>query len=298
VVTGVYQVTVGKWDEIRHRVEQAKAFCEELGDYRQWGDSTVLLAEAALISGDVDYAMSMQHILLDDARRRRNPLQQCWGLFGVAANSIRRGEAATAIPMLEEALQILSELPNFASSVNTNAQLALANLRIGQQEKALAFAARVLELAMDISPTVYSLDIGFSAVAQVYFELWEKALRDQNVLTDAGPYKLLAEKALKLLRAFRNMFPIGQPYLAYYDGWYHWLTGKQQRSMRIWQAGLQPAQRLGLLYEEGLLRARLASHLPEGSAERNEHLQRARAIFEKMGAAHDLQLLRSSLGGA
>jgi tetratricopeptide (TPR) repeat protein len=252
----------------------------------------VLLAEAALISGDVAYALKTQHILLEDARRRRNPLQQCWALFGVAANNIRRGEEATAIPMLEEALQILAELPNFASSVNTNAQLALANLRIGQQEKALAFASRVLELASDISPTVYSLDIGFSAVAQVYFELWEKALQDASVRADAEQYKQLAEKAIKLLSAFRGMFPIGQPYLAYYDGWYQLLTGKRQKAIRTWQNGLQSAQRLCLLYEEGLLRTKLASYLPEG-AERNEHIRLATGIFETMGAVRDLQIVNS-----
>jgi len=292
VVTGVYHVMVGKWNEIRHRVEQAKALCEQLGDDRQWGDCTVLLAEAALISGDVEYALNTQLVLLEDARRRRNPLQQCWALFGVAANNIRRGEEAPSIPMLEEALQILAELPNFASSVNTNAQLALANLRIGQQEKALAFAARVLELATDISPTVYSLDIGFSAVSQVYFELWEKALREPVARADAEQYKGLAERALKLLRAFRGMFPIGQAYLSYYDGWYQLLTGKMQKAIRSWQAGLISAERLGLLYEEGLLRTRLASYLPQGT-QRDEHIRRATEIFENMGAIHDLSIVRA-----
>ena len=69
VVTSVYKITVGKWDEVRARVEEAKAICEQLGDYRQWGDCTVLLAENALISGDIQYAMNIQKILLEDARR-------------------------------------------------------------------------------------------------------------------------------------------------------------------------------------------------------------------------------------
>ena len=109
--------------------KKAKAICEQLGDTRQWGDCTLLLAESALISSDIDYAINIQKILLADARKRRNPLQQGWGLFGVAANNIRLGNAAEAVPMLEEALQILEELPNRASSINTNGQLALAHLR-------------------------------------------------------------------------------------------------------------------------------------------------------------------------
>jgi hypothetical protein len=55
---------VGKWDEVRAKAEEAKAICEQLGDYRQWGDSTVLLAENALISGNIQYAMQTQNILL------------------------------------------------------------------------------------------------------------------------------------------------------------------------------------------------------------------------------------------
>ena len=57
VVTSVYHIMVGKWDEVRTRANEAKAICEQLGDYRQWGDSTVLLAESALISGDTDYTL-------------------------------------------------------------------------------------------------------------------------------------------------------------------------------------------------------------------------------------------------
>lgn len=293
VVTSVYQITVGKWEDVRRRAMEAKALCEQLGDYRQWGDSTVLIAESALISGDVKYALNIQNILLEDARRRRNPLQQCWGLFGVAANSIRMGEVEKSIPMLEEALQILEELPNFASSVNTNAQLALAHLRLGNEEMALVFAARVLELSANKTPTVYSLDIGFSAVAQVYFELWEKALREPNHNASIEKYKQLAGRALKLLHGFKNIFPIGQAYLAFYEGWQNWLMGRKAPASWSWQKGLIAAKKYGLLYEEGLLRIRLGSILIDSPDDQREHFKCAIKIFTDMGAVHDLQLAQA-----
>ncbi len=295
VVTSVYKITVGKWDEVRARTMEAKALCEQLGDYRQWGDSTILLAESALIAGDIQYSMNVERMLLEDARRRKNPLQQCWGLFGYSAISIRCGDEAKAIPMLEEALQILEELPNFASSVNTNAQLALAHLRLGDEEIALAFAARVLELNADRSPTVYSLDIGFSAVAQVYFELWEKALQSPNAQAEAERFKGLASKAIKLLRGFKNIFPIGQAYLSYYEGWRHWLMGRTSVAVRSWQQGLGAAQKFSVLYEEGLIRIRLAAALKDSPKEQREHFECAIKIFEEMGAAHDLQLAKASI---
>jgi class 3 adenylate cyclase/tetratricopeptide (TPR) repeat protein len=293
VVTGVYKVMVGKWDEVRARALEAKALCEQLGDYRQWGDSTVLLAESALISGDIQYSMNIETMLLEEARRRRNPLQQCWGLFGVSSNSIRLGEEVKAIPMLEEELQILEELPNLASSINTNAQLALAHYRLGNLEKALSYAGRVLDLASDISPTVYSLDVGFSAVAEVYFDLWEKALHNPNGAFEADRCKQLAEKALKLLRGFRTIFPIGQPYLSLYQGRWYGLMGKHQRAIRTWQKGLESARKFKVRYEEALLRVRLGSSLTHAPAEQKEHFERAVQIFETMGAVHDVTIAKA-----
>jgi tetratricopeptide (TPR) repeat protein len=295
VVTCVYQITVGKWDDVRTRGMEAKAICERLGDYRQWGDATVLLGESALLAGDILYALDIQKILLENARQRRNPLQQCWGMFGVAANSIRLGKEADVIPLLEEALQILEEIPNFASSVNTNGQLALAHYRLGAVEKALAFAGRVLDLAENISPTVYSLDVGFAAVSEVYFEVLENALRNPDRKREAEEYKKSAEKAIKLLQAFMRRFPIGQAYLAYYQGWYDWLAGKPQVAVRGWQRGLEAAQKYNLLYEEGLIRLKLGVALKDKPAEQKEHLERAAGIFEKMGAVRELGVARQTL---
>jgi tetratricopeptide (TPR) repeat protein len=279
---------VGKWDHVRAKGKEARAICEQLGDYRQWGDSTVLLAENAFISSDIEYAINTQKILLEDARKRRNPLQQGWGLFGLAANSIRRGNEAEAIPMLEEALQILEELPNLASSINTNGQLALAHLRLGQHGQALAYASAVLDLAANISPTVYSMDVGFAAVADVYFELWEKALQDSNRQFDSDKYKLLAEKAIKLLYAFQKVFPIGQAVTPYYQGRYELLKGRPQAAIQSWMKGLEAAKKFNMPYQEGLIRVKLGASLEEDVTVRRAHFERAIQIFEKMGAAHDL----------
>ena len=292
VVTGVHKVSVGKWDEVRARALEAQALCEQLGDYRQWGDSTTLLAEGALLSGDVKMSLNVENNLLDESRRRRNPLQQCMALFGVSSIYIRQGEYAKAIPMLEEELQILDELPNMASSINSNALLGLAHYRLGDVEKALSYTSKVLDLASTLSPTVYSLDVGFSAVAEVYFDLWEKALQNPNGLLDANRYRQLTEKSLKLLKGFRKIFPIGQPYLALYTGRWYWNLGKHQKAVKTWQAGLEAAKKYGLLYEEGLLRVQLATSLKNAPDEQQMHMECAAQIFETMSAVRDLGIVK------
>ena len=287
VVTSAYLLTVGKWEDVRRRVEEAKLLCEQLGDYRQWGDATAMLGESAFIAGDTSYSMNIQKVLLEDARRRRNPLQQCWGLLGVAVNNIRQGTAGDALPMLEEALRILEETPNVASIIETNGQIALAYLRLGQEEKALIHAEKVLNLGENLSPTVYSMDIGYSGVADVFFELWERSAHDPAKSDDLKPF---AEKAIKLLVAFEKVFPIGQAVTPIYQAWYEWLTGKPEETAKTLRRGLEAALKFNMAYEEGLIRLKLATYSQGNLETRKRNLWRAIEIFEKMGALNELRL--------
>jgi tetratricopeptide (TPR) repeat protein len=290
VVTGAYLITVGRWEDVRTRAEEAKLICEQLGDYRQWGDAVAMLGESAFIAGDTSYSMSIQNVLLEDARRRRNPLHQCWGLLGVAVNNIRWGKAADALPMLEEALRILEVTPNVASLIETNGQAALAHLRLGQEDKALAYADKVLTLSEKLSPTVYSMDIGFSGVADVYFELWEKALQYPAKKAEADRLQLLAERSIKLLIAFEKVFPIGQSVTPIYQGWHEWLTGDQEAATKFLRRGLDAALKFNMAYEEGVVRLKLAIYSQGNLDARKRNLWRAIEIFENMGALNELRL--------
>src|SRR5258705_245835 len=95
---------------------------------------------------------------------------------------------------------------------------------------------------------------------------------------------------------FSKSIPIGRPVTPYYQGWYEWLTGKQNAALKSWHKGLEAAQKFNMPYEEGLLRLKLGSH---GSTEsRKEHLERAIQIFEKMGAAYELRLATAEASAA
>jgi tetratricopeptide (TPR) repeat protein len=214
-------------------------------------------------------------------------------LLGVAANNIRLGKEAEAVPMLEEALRILEEIPNRASSINTNGELALAHLRLGARDKALEYAGRVLDLSEGISPTVYSLDMGFSAVAEVFLDSWGKEMGKP----EARVFESQAERAIKLLQAFEKVFPIGRAYTAYYRGRREWLLGNQHAALKHWRKGLQAARKFRVRYEEGLLCLMLAQHSTDDSDARRENIRRAVEIFETMGAARELEAARSIAAG-
>ncbi|HAV78818.1 MAG TPA: hypothetical protein DCX53_15820 [Anaerolineae bacterium] len=299
VVTSAYKITVGRWDEVREKVEEAKSLCEQLGDYRQWGDCTAMLGENALISGDLEYAGNIQRELLEDARRRRSPLHQCWGLLGIARDQLRLGNEADAVKSLEEALRILDETPNLASLAETNGQLALAYLRLGQDAKAREYVERVIEIMGNTSPTVYSMNIGFAAVADVAFALWDKSLHASPQPTvDSDQYKLLAEKSIKLLKAFQAVFPIGQPVTPYYQGWYEVLTGKAEAAIKTWHKGLEAAHKFKMPYEEALIRLKLGQHLKDDMEIRRGHFERAIRLLEKMGRISRLILAKEEAQNA
>lgn len=293
VVTSAYKITVGEWEVVRERVENAKQLCEQLGDTRQWGDCAAMLGESALIAGDMTYAMDIQTQLLEDARRRRNPLHQCWGLLGVAVNHTRTGKPEQAIPLLEEALAILEDTPNIASSIETYGQLALAHLRNGQEDKALAAAEKSLEISAGISPTVYSMNIGYTAIADVYFELWEKALQNPDLKPDSAKYQALAEKSIKHLKSFEGVFPIGQPSTPYYQGWHKWLTGSHEAARKLWTKSIEASQKYRMPYEEALSHYRLGISLTKHDVSRSEHLAKAAALFKQMQCVVELDRVKA-----
>ena len=293
VVTSAYKITVGEWSDVRERVERAKQLCEELGDKGQWGDCAAMLGESALLSGDIQYSMNALKELLEDARQRQNPLHQGWGLLGIARNDIRLGNPESAVSMLNEALQILEETPNLASSIESNSQLCLAYFRLGNDEKALLYAKKTFELSANITPTVYSMGLGFSALAEVCFGLWEKSLQNPDLKSDSSKYRALAEKSLKHLRAFQNVFPIGRPSTPYYQGWHESLLGKQDAARKLWNKSLEASQKYRMSYEEALAHYRLGSSLPKDDPSKREHLEKAAAIFEQMNCVVALDRVRT-----
>ena len=128
------------------------------------------------------------------------------------------------------------------------------------------------------------MNVGYAAIAAVYFELWEKSLQYPDGKSDPAQYRLPAEKALKLLRAFRNVFPIGEPELLYYQGLYEWLTGKGQQAVKTWNRALDAAKRFDMRYEQGLAHIKLGAAVVDDVIAKKEHFEKAIRIFDMMGA--------------
>ena len=86
------------------------------------------------------------------------------------------------------------------------------------------------------------------------------------------------------------MFPIGQPVTPVYQGWYEWLTGSPDAAIKSLYKGLRAALKFNMVYEEALIRLRLALYEQGNLDLRKKNLWRAMEIFGQMGAANELRL--------
>jgi hypothetical protein len=61
-------------------------------------------------------------------------------------------------------------------------------------------------------------------------------------------------------------------------GTWHWLSGHKTKARRLWRAGLEAAQSIGMPYEEARLQQALSFGLAANSRERRQRAERIRAL--------------------
>ena len=129
---------------------------------------------------------------------------------------------------------------------------------------------------------------GYAGAAEVYLALWEAGNPE---------YARAARQACAASRKYARVFPIGEAWAGLYQGLAAWLDGHPARALRAWQKGLAAAERLAMLDEEGRAYYEIGRHLPAGAPARRQHLERACALFQRLGARYDLARADRALGG-
>src|SRR5947208_361472 len=131
----------------------------------------------------------------------------------------------------------------------------------------------------------YDLE-GVAGAAEVYLTLWESTPAGDGA-TGRG-LRRRARQAGDALDRFARVFPIARPRADLCRGRFYRLAGRRPRAARAWCRSLQAAERLEMPFEEGLVHFEIGRHAEPGDAARPHHLDRARTLFARLGAAHDL----------
>jgi tetratricopeptide (TPR) repeat protein len=266
-------------------LEEAVDICEQLGARRLWGACWTLLAQLAYYEGDFPRADEMFAQLYTEAQNYGDVLQQAWALGGQGQNRLRLGLFDDACAFLERANRKLADNQELPSQISNYGLLAVAHLRQGNTQRAREAAETAARLLQSVPvPAAYYLLEGYSGFAEVYLTLWEQS----GGQTPAARRPLVqhTRQACDALAQYARLFAIGQPRMLLWRGLHIWLNGRPHQAHQTWQAGLDAARSLHMPYEEGLTHYELGRHL--SGAARREHLHHAADIFQRLGAACDL----------
>jgi hypothetical protein len=155
----------------------------------------------------------------------------------------------------------------------------------GEPDRARQAAAQTAHILSQVSLNrAPNLD-AILTVGEVALLRWEAAAPAPPA--DQAVFAHEVRQACAALRAFTRVFPIGQPYLAFFEGRAAWLLGRPRDAHRAWRAALTGARRLALPYEQGVIHYELARHLRAGDPARAAHLARAATLFRRLGARPD-----------
>lgn len=275
----------GVWETAGDLAQRAMEIYEKLGDRRYWEASSYLYVKTlAYYFSDFDASMALASDIYESGVQSGNAQAKSWGLMALSEGLLYCGRIPEAVEKLEEAVSLIPVNIGMTEELRVYGLMALARLKEGRPEEALAYAEKALALIRQSSPaTYYSFD-SYAAVTETLLTLWEKKLGGGiNLAREAWELQSLAEEALKGLQAFAGVFPIAKPRAELLTGVYQRLKGFPQVAFRCWSRGIKEAKRLKMPYEEALVQLAMARALAPDSQQGADCAAAARQLYGKMG---------------
>ncbi|MFN8458085.1 MAG: adenylate/guanylate cyclase domain-containing protein [Anaerolineae bacterium] len=294
LLAGVYQAGVGRWEQAADLLQQVIKLADRLGDRSRRDDGVSNLAVVEYFQGRFAASAKLFDELAASAQRRKDAHNQGWALRGQVYNLLPQGRWPEALAKLETLQTLLSQhndIVDEALHIDLHGLLALVFLRLDEPEKALAAAETACQLIHKTPPTSFLSLPGYAAVVETYVSLREPSSPAPLLLCPPAHVK----QALKGLRNFTRVFPIGRPRLYLWQGVYEWSLGHRKQGLDLWRKSLESAAQLGMPYSAGLTHYEMGRRLPPTDPARREHLARAADIFNRLGAAYDAERAQQAL---
>ena len=294
IVAAFYYGGVGNWSEATRLVEDVVENSYRMGDQRRREDGLGVLCALDYFQGDFISSLSYAEDLIRISRRRNAEHSLAFGLSGKAYATFYLGQFDDTRVCLDELNSLLTEesqITNEALTMEIYGLASMTRLRQSDPQGALEMAGRCTQLTAKSTPSNFSSFSGFAGPACTYISLWKQGY-------DHPELEGLAWNAIKILKQFARIFPIGQPRRYLYEGEYLWLTGKQTKAQKTWTKSLQHAHELEMRFDQGLAHLQIGLHLPEDDPDRRVHLTQAEDIFSDLKAAFDLARTRAALSAS
>ncbi|MGH2520920.1 MAG: ATP-binding protein, partial [Anaerolineales bacterium] len=256
--TSLFSIGMGRWEQARVDLTQAREVARRLGDRRLWGESTANLAFTEYFTGNFALSANYCEEVVAEGRRTEDPQHQSWAYYQ-AQHELILGHTEEAIHLLETALAQLAKQPEVNGEITSYGVLARARLRRGQLDLARQAADKGAELIAKASATAFSNIEGYAGVAETYLALWEADLNSGRAASRFGP---LARRACKAFGQLGGPFPACRPRALLWRGRCEWLAGRKSPALKTWRKDLALAESLRIPYEVGLAHLELGRRLP------------------------------------
>jgi len=282
----LYAIGHADWRGARAALALAIRIAEHLGDQRRRAECLALRCLVDAHRGHVREALA-GCVEVEALGARQGDVQvRTWGLVGAAQNLLALGEGERAAALLGEAEGLLAE--NFdsarAEELWAYALMARAALRRREHALALSLATAAAGLIGRVPHAALYTLAGYSAVAEVLLGLWEAPA----ALHPAARRRLTVEarRVVRALGRFALIFPVARPATLLWRGLELSLRGRAGAARRCWARSADLARRHAMPYDEARAHLELGRHA--AGPERRAHLDRAAAIFQRLGANDEL----------
>jgi len=281
------ELGTASWKDATADYQEALEIDARIGDMRHYDEVKNLLSIVLFHQGDFQYGLETAAGVLQRATQRKDIMPQIWSHILRAEMLLRKSEPGTLTDVVgayEMSVKMLEQNIDLANDIRVSGALALAYLRTGNTERARELAVATVKKAAGNPTAPYAIE-GYAGAADALLHLWAQG--DSTVRANA-------ENALKALKKFAGVFPLGQPRYQLFEGWFHWLDGKPEKAQAAWGAALAQAQELNMPYEQGRAHLYLGQFILRGE-EKVTALHCASDLFTHMGMQYEADQVRALL---
>ncbi|HZM46853.1 MAG TPA: adenylate/guanylate cyclase domain-containing protein [Burkholderiales bacterium] len=288
-LVGLYHAGAGHWREAEAAMVESIARAESIGDRRRWDEAAFLAAVSCHRHGRLVEARKRYEEIYAVGRRRGIVQVQLWGLAGRMALSLAMGGDTEARGLLEALLAEHGDRPNAiarADAILAFGTMAQAHVRAGDVREARLAAERVVRFIEQSITCSYYLLAGYHGLGETLTTLFAMR-RAEGAEAERGMLKT----TLATFRMFAFMYPTARPMSYIWHGAYARIDGRTRRARRYFVKSLDWATRLDMPYALAIAHREIARLDEPGTPARQEHIDRARALFKECGAVKDAERL-------
>lgn len=277
-----YESGIGKWEDLKPRLEKVVELCNRLGDHRQAGEALSYLACNACYEGDFHAAYGYMTRLKEHSQRRHNPVIKEWAQQAEGYVLMSLGRLDEALQPLEQALRLTAQEPvGDVAEYIINGQIARIQA-LKKDRDGLALAQKLAARASKASVVDYSVYLGYSNIAEALFLFLDEAVQGEAPAAEKNSIVSSAKQMLKVLKSYSAIFSAGEAAYFRFAGLMAWYENNPRWAFTLWQKGIEKAEPLSMFYEIGRISLETARRLPADDPGRAAALTRARDCFARL----------------